>query len=86
MNKEIREKITEIIENGFYKSTPSVKMADEILSYLDPYVRIVKEIELLERNPKYNLDDRDDVWRSIGYAEAQQDMLKWHNESLERLI
>ena len=84
MKIEIREKITGIIENGFYKSTPSLEVTDEILSILDPYVRIVKEIEL-PKNPHSIAVDRMPETRRA-YGEAQQDMIKWHNESLERLI
>ena len=60
------------------------KFADQLLSLLDPYVRIVKEIELPDLPKRYcselMLSER------IAYLQAQQEMVKAFNESLERLI
>jgi len=92
MNKEeIREGIANIGIGDVYdgKGNRIASMfivgdegTDKILSFLDPYVKIVKEIELPEcpYGPAWT-----EYERSI-YKQAQQDMLQWHNESLERLI
>ena len=54
---------------------PHCAVVDKILSIKGLAV-VDREAEPPDREPPYNLDERDDVLRSVGYAEAQQDMIK----------
>jgi len=53
-----------------------VEVVVDLILSISGLAVVDREAEPPVREPPYNLDERDDVLRSVGYAEAQQDMIK----------
>ena len=78
--EEIREEVWQILRRHGLHVLDSDGALDDIMECLHSRgVRIIAERKL-PRNPAFSASFIEN------YERAQQDMLKWHNESLEPLI